>query len=120
MRSADCANPSTRRRERLAWAAAFICLWLGPATGLARAIHLAGAGHDHHANACPVCQQMASTSKYVLDSPTQVMASADSVWITGCIHRARHPGTFVPRRVLPRAPPKDSTHWMCRFQPTDV
>jgi len=44
---------------------------LGPASGLALAIHLAHSGHDHHGDNCPVCIQLTvGSAAPVVEQPT--------------------------------------------------
>ncbi|MBN2448651.1 MAG: hypothetical protein JXO22_18135 [Phycisphaerae bacterium] len=80
---------------------------LGPATGLLQAAHLAHAGHHHNADKCHVCQQLIATSKYMLDPPADIPATADK-----CPRTVTPPATtlspqFAPLSNLARGPPSN-------------
>ncbi len=103
------ARPSVlvaRRCEYGLRVAVLVCMLLGPPTGLFHAVHLATAGHDHHADTCSFCQQVALSSTYVHDSAISMRVSARIVWMAGGVRLEERPQTFAPPYVFSRAPPE--------------
>jgi hypothetical protein len=61
----------------LGYALTLSCFVCGPATELARAIHLAHVSPQHHSDSCPVCIQLTvGASAPVVEAPTLLALDA--------------------------------------------
>jgi hypothetical protein len=92
-------------RQRLTGIFSLALFTLGPAFGLAHAIHVAHSGPDHDSDNCAVCLQLSAGSMATLDDPPAVLAR-DDVWFTDLAPaQPIAPPRYDHRPLVPRAPP---------------
>ena len=78
---------------------------LGPASGLAHAIHLAESGEHHHAADCSICIQLSNGSTPPPADPP-ALAALDETWFFNPATSAQVLTlTFEHKPLAPRAPP---------------
>ncbi|MCK4340607.1 MAG: hypothetical protein KAY37_02640 [Phycisphaerae bacterium] len=83
-----------------------LCIAWGPATGLARAIHLAQCDHHHVADGCPICVLLTIGSTADVAAPPLSINHANTTFLESFCLTAQVLAPADQRAPLaPRAPP---------------